>query len=133
MRRFTVKASASARVRRQHRTVLCSDNSDLTVNLDNLELGDPYYEHRDDDPENPDKWVLVIGKNHDEKKNYKLWYYVEDPDTDITQLDFNNPDHIDLDEMSTLEDYDEIQLSSDIKCSAKVQDKHGNQIDLITM
>lgn len=96
-----------------------SVNADLTVDLSALELGEPYYEHRDDDPENPDKWVLVIGKNPAEQKNYKLWYYVEDPDTDITTLDLSTPDHIDLDEMSTMDDYDEIQLAEDIKCSSE--------------
>jgi hypothetical protein len=100
--------------------ITCSDNSDLTVDISNLELGEPYYEHREDDPENPDKWVLVIGKNPTERKNYKLWYYVEDPDTDITTLELTNPDHIDLDEMSTMEDYDDIQLATDVKCASTV-------------
>lgn len=112
--------------------IYCSDNSDLTVNLDALELGEPYYEHRDDDPDTPDQWVLVIGKNPEEGKNYKLWYYMDSTDADLSELDLNNPDHIDLDEMSTMEDYDEIQLSQDIKCST-VLDKHGKSVDLVTI
>lgn len=112
--------------------IYCSDNSDLTVNLDALELGEPYYEYREDDPDTPDQWVLVIGKNPEEQKNYKLWYYMDSTDADLSELDLNNPDHIDLDEMSTMDDYDEIQLSQDIKCST-VTDKHGKSVSLITM
>lgn len=132
MRRFTVKASAEAKARRRN-SVKCSDNSDLTVNIDDLELGEPKYELRYDDPDTPDQWVLIIGKNPTGHRNYNLWYYMDSTDVDPTDIDVNNPDHIDIAEESTMDDYGEIQLSSDIKCSTKIQDKHGNQIDLITL
>lgn len=114
------------------KSVTCSDNSDLTVDISNLELGEPYYEYREDDPENPDKWVLVIGKDVDKQMNFKLWYYMDTTDADLSELDLSNPDHIDLDEMSTMDDYEEIQLSQDIKCST-VTDMHGNQVNLVTL
>lgn len=132
MRRFVVKASAEARARMRD-AIKCDDNSRFTVNIDNLELGEPRYELRDDDPETPDQWVLIIGKNPTEHRNYNLWYYMDSTDADPTSVDVNNPDHVDIAEESTMDDYGEIQLSSDIKCSEKIQDKHGNQIDLITI
>lgn len=95
---------------------ITEDDSDLTIDISQLELSEPYYETREDDPENPDKWVLVIGKNPERHMNYKLWYYVDSTDADLTGLDLSNPDHIDIDEESTFEDYDDIQLSSDVSC-----------------
>ena len=95
---------------------ITEDDSDLTIDISQLELSEPYYETREDDPENPDKWVLVIGKNPERHMNYKLWYYVDSTDADLTALDLSNPDHIDIDEESTFEDYDDIQLSSDVSC-----------------
>lgn len=95
---------------------ITEDDSDLTIDISQLELSEPYYETREDDPENPDKWVLVIGKNPERHMNYKLWYYVDSTDADLTGLDLSSPDHIDIDEESTFEDYDDIQLSSDVSC-----------------
>lgn len=111
---------------------ITEDDSDMTIDISQLELSEPYYETREDDPENPDKWVLVIGKNPERHMNYKLWYYVDSTDADLTALDLSNPDHIDIDEESTFDDYDDIQLSQDIKCST-VTDKYGNSVNLVTM
>ena len=98
-------------------TEIENDTEGLTVDISNLELGEPHYETRQDDPENPDKWVLVIGKDPEKQMNFKLWYYVDSTDADLTALDLSNPDHIDLDEDSMIEDYDEIQLATDIECA----------------
>ncbi len=78
----------------ENREMVIEVNSTLSITLGAGEADYTYRSHINGmQVSEPNKWVSCAGTGGD-GKNYTAWYYVEDTNMELDNIDYDNPDDI---------------------------------------